>query len=59
MSKVNSKPKQEANSDDSIASMRNAMKEFQQIRKKLDELNKKNTKVLDSIQQLKTPTYFH
>jgi tetrahydromethanopterin S-methyltransferase subunit G len=58
MSKVNSKPKQEIN-DDSITGMRNAIKEFQQIRKRLDELNQKNIKVLSSIQQLKTPTYFH
>jgi tetrahydromethanopterin S-methyltransferase subunit G len=45
--------------DDSITGMRNAIKEFQQIRKRLDELNQKNIKVLSSIQQLKTPTYFH
>jgi tetrahydromethanopterin S-methyltransferase subunit G len=50
MSKVNSKPKQEMN-DDSITGMRNAIKEFQQIRKRLDELNQKNIKVLSSIQQ--------
>lgn len=58
MSKVDSKPKREAHEDSSMAGVRNAMKEFQQIRKALDELNKKNTTVLNSIQQLKTPTYF-